>query len=446
LKLQNPFSLITGFDRENLYFEVQRLDGNTEKTRALLNYIRANPGKNGIVYCATRKTVEEIYSTLCKNGVSAAQYHAGLPDNVRHQNQDDFIYDKKSVMVATNAFGMGIDKSNVSFVIHYNMPKNIESYYQEAGRAGRDGEPADCILYYSSQDVHTNKFLIERSENNTDDQTSYETIQKIKKHNLELLKYITFYSTTEDCLRGFILKYFENSKLSYCGHCSNCLTQFENNDITLQAKKIVSCVYRIEQRGIETNKPRSFGKTMIVDILHGSKNQKIMEAGFNTLSTYGIMADTSSTRIRKILDYIIEKDYLALSGSEYPVVARSEKSAAVIKSGGDFKLEMKLPKAEEQNAVRSVLHIEQNAQIDEELLSVLRKLRADLASSAKVPAYIVFTDASLKDMCLKKPETPEEFLNVSGVGNRKLEQYGAIFVKAIKNHKNQQETDKNHGE
>jgi ATP-dependent DNA helicase RecQ len=436
LKLDNPYTVTTGFDRENLYFEVQRLDSAKEKMNALLNYIKYNPQKSGIVYCATRKNVEEVCDVLCENGIAATRYHAGLDDDERQRNQDDFIYDRKPIIAATAALGMGIDKSNVSFVIHYNMPKNIESYYQEAGRAGRDGEGADCILFYSAQDVHTNKFLIEHTENNNDGETSSETVQKMKKHNLELLKYMTFYSTTSDCLRGFVLKYFGDTAQTYCGHCSNCLTKFETIDITTEAKKIVSCVYRIEQRGNEKNKPRSFGKKMIVDILHGSKNQKVMEMNFDTLSTYGIMSDTSTARIRKILDYLIEMDYLMLSGTDYPTVSRTQKSNEVIKSGGDFHLEIKLPKTEEQITVRTVLHIEEDADIDDELLSRLKELRSSLAAKAKVPAYIVFTDSSLKDMCVKKPQTRSEFLNVSGVGNRKLEQYGDLFTGIIKEYLN----------
>ncbi|GMO40055.1 MAG: DNA helicase RecQ [Termitinemataceae bacterium] len=433
LKLDNPYCMTTGFDRANLYFEVQRLDTASEKTKALLNYIRSNKSKSGIVYCATRKTVEEVCYVLCANGIEATRYHAGLDDMERQQNQDDFIYDRKPIIAATAALGMGIDKSNVSFVIHYNMPKNIESYYQEAGRAGRDGEPADCILFYSAQDVHTNKYLIERADNASDDVT-YATIQKMKKHNLELLKHMTFYSTTSDCLRGFVLKYFGDTAPTYCGHCSNCLSKFETVDITIEAKKIVSCVYRIEQRGIEKRAALNFGKTMIVDILHGSKNQKVLDAGFDTLSTYGIMADTSTARIRRILEYLIETDYLMLNGTEYPTVARSTKSSDIIKSGSDFKIEIKLPKTEEQIAIRNVIHLEEEAGLDLDLLAILKDLRIRLAAAAKVPAYIVFSDAALKDMCVKKPQTRDAFLNVSGVGNRKLEQYGDVFTSAIRDY------------
>jgi ATP-dependent DNA helicase RecQ len=419
LNLDAPLTLVTGFDRPNLYFEVQRLSGGREKTAALLQYLHSNPGKNGIVYCATRKAVEEVCDSLCVNGYGATRYHAGLADEERHANQDDFIYDRKSVMVATNAFGMGIDKSNVSFVIHYNMTKNIEGYYQEAGRAGRDGEAADCILYYNGQDVRTNQYLIEHNEGD----------DAIKAHNRELLKYMAFYSTSSDCLRSTILRYFGETAPVYCGHCSNCLTHFEALDISLAAKKIISCVYRVEQRGKEQGRPRYFGKTAIVDILHGSKNAKVMEAGFDTLSTYGLMADTPTARIRTILDYLIETGYLALSGTDYPVVARTEKSNAVLAKG--FVLEMKLPKIEEVITARATVHEQEDAAVDQELLARLKTLRASLARTARVPAYVVFSNATLRDMCILKPRTRDDFLLVAGVGRRKLERYGADFLAEI---------------
>jgi ATP-dependent DNA helicase RecQ len=434
LALDHHYALTTGFDRQNLYFEVRRPEN---KMTSLVNYLRENPGKSGIVYCATRKAVEKVYETLNDSGFAAARYHAGLPDDERRRNQDDFLYDRKTVMAATNAFGMGIDKSNVSFVIHYNMPKNIESYYQEAGRAGRDGENADCILFYSGQDVNINKFLIERSESpmmhgesSADEQLSPALLAEIKRNNLELLKQMTFYSTTTDCLRSFILRYFGDAAPHYCGRCSNCLTQFEKSDITVEAQKIVSCVYRIEQLGAQEHTPRAFGKAVIADILHGSKSAKLHDAKLDTLSTYGIMADTGVRRIRAILDSLLERGYLA--EGEYQTVRWTEKSREALARGA--RIEMMLHKEEDQSAVREKYHITEDADIDEALLSRLKSLRNRLAKNARVPSYIVFSDATLRDMCRKRPQTPERFLEVSGVGQVKLEKYGALFIEEIGEH------------
>ncbi|MDR3284650.1 MAG: DNA helicase RecQ [Treponema sp.] len=431
LRLDNPYILTTGFDRQNLYFEVQRP---TDKMEALLGYIRTHSDSCGIVYCATRKAVDEVFQCLTEKGFAAARYHAGLEDWERRKNQDDFLYDRKTIMTATNAFGLGIDKSNVSFVIHYNMPKNIESYYQEAGRAGRDGEKADCILFYHGRDVQINKYLIENSESPAEEQISPEVLREIREHNLELLKQITFYCTTTDCLRSHILRYFGESAGQYCGNCSNCLTQFEKSDITLETRKIVSCVYRLEQRGTQESRARQFGKTMIADILHGSKNAKVLDAGLHTLSTYGIMAEASIRRIREIMEYLIEQGYLAVTGAEYPVVSRTAKSREVIAPGDSFKLEMMLPRSPVPSTLKPAASAAAEAAgqaVDEGLLSRLKALRSRLAKEARVPAYIIFSDATLRDMCQKRPHTTAEFLKVSGVGKAKLEQYGEVFLQSM---------------
>jgi ATP-dependent DNA helicase RecQ len=424
LDLKNPYTVITGFNRANLYFEVQKPK---DKERALLEYLEKKRDKSGIIYCATRKNVETLCAVLNKKGFPATRYHAGLNDKERHDNQDDFIYDRKPLIIATNAFGMGIDKSNVSFVIHYNMPKNIESYYQEAGRAGRDGSPADCILLYSPQDVNINKFLITRKQDDSGDQTSsgiagaYEAYQE---HNLELLKHMTFYAATTDCLRAYILKYFGETSSHYCGNCSNCNTVFENADITIPAQKIVSCVYRIEQRG------QRFGKNVIVNILKGSKSERITGPGLDSLSTYGIMADTGSHRIRAILDYLIEQGFLVLTGDEYPVVCPSPRSREIV---FDKKpVSMMLPKPAETSRKHTPLSETPLPDFDNSLFAKLKDLRTHLAKEARVPAYIVFSDATLRDMCRKKPRNADDFLEVSGVGTAKMLKYSEDFTRLIR--------------
>ncbi len=414
-----PFMITTGFDRKNIYFAVEKPKS---KKESLIRILRKNSTKSGIVYCSTRKLVEEVCEMLNDKGFEATRYHAGLSDKERSENQEDFIYDRKTVMVATNAFGMGIDKSNVSFVIHYNMPKNIESYYQEAGRAGRDGSPAECILLYGGLDVRLNQFLIERGNDVNDDFTD-EMKTAVREKDLERLKFMTYYCTTNECLREYILKYFGEKPPSFCGNCSNCGANYETVDVTLEAQKIVSCVYRIAQR------KRSFGRLMIADILHGSKNRKILSQGFDTISTYGIMSDVPIYRICTIMDFLIEKDFLCQSQDEYSVVKLTTLSAELLK--GNRKIAMKLPKelrTTESKGSKSALDFD----IDSNLFARLKALRNQLAMEAHVPAYIVFADAALRDMCRKKPVNKQEFLNVSGVGDAKAEKYSDSFTALIK--------------
>jgi ATP-dependent DNA helicase RecQ len=406
------FTLTTGFDRANLYFEVQRP---RDRQAALLACLAGRKGKSGIVYCATRKTVEEIHRLLLARGYGAARYHAGLEDGERRKNQEDFLYDRCTLMVATNAFGMGIDKSNVSFVIHYNMPKNIESYYQEAGRAGRDGEKADCILLYSPQDVRINSYLITNSVSEEEKRD-----EKQIRHNLELLKQMTFYATTSDCLRAYFLSYFGEAAPHYCGNCSNCLTRYENVDVTLEARKILSCVYRLKERG------RLLGKTMVINILRGSRDKKILNAKLDTLSTWGIMADSSPHRARLIIDHLIDRGYLQLQGEEYPVLSLSPRFREII--AGKTPLTLMLPREPELSGDPRPPAGEE----DEALLARLKELRKDIAREARVPAYIIFSDAALRDMCRKRPASPSGFLEISGVGPAKLEKYGDAFIALIR--------------
>ena len=414
LELDNPLIVTTGFDRPNLFFSVERPGS---KSGRLLELVKERKDKSGIVYCATRKTVEEVCDMLNNNGFSATRYHAGLSETERKDNQEAFVYDRSQIMVATNAFGMGIDKSNVSFVIHYNMPKNIESYYQEAGRAGRDGEEADCILLYSGQDVRTNQFLIEKSDANPE--LSEEEQTTVRQKDMERLKCMTYYCTTNDCLRNFILRYFGDRSANYCGKCSNCLTQFETVDITVDAQKILSCIIKTGQR---------FGKKMICDVLRGSKSERITRLRLESQSTYGIMKSSTEKWLREIIDLLEQQGYIAAEGGEYPVLKVTAASYGVLR--GNVNVSMKAAKAKAEQPHKSA-----NNPVNAELLNKLKELRRELASKKRVPSYVIFSDAALTDMCVKLPQTPEEFLNVSGVGNVKLKQYGEQFLEVIGKYK-----------
>lgn len=410
LRLENPFEITTGFDRPNLFFGVIKSSSKDEK---LIDLIRERGDRSGIVYCATRKNVEAVCELLCDNGFSAARYHAGLDEYERRKNQEDFVFDRKNIMVATNAFGMGIDKSNVTYVIHYNMPKNIESYYQEAGRAGRDGGEADCILLYSPKDVRLNRFMIENSEGN--DELTIEENEQIRERDFERLKYMTFYSTTNDCLRGFILRYFGGEKKAYCGKCSNCLSVHKLVDVTIDAQKIMSCIARTGQR---------YGKTVICDVLKGSKSEKILKAELNNQSTYGIMKEVTARHIFGTIDFLVEKEYIS-SDNETEVLKLLPKSRDVL--FGRERLVMK----KVENSEKVVKTHRPEVPVNSELLDALKALRKGIASKKSVPAYVIFTDATLIDMCKKCPETPDEMLEVSGVGRTKLEKFGKQFLEEI---------------
>lgn len=410
LRLENPFEITTGFDRPNLFFGVIKSSSKNEK---LIDLIRERGDRSGIVYCATRKNVESVCELLCDNGFSAARYHAGLDEYERRKNQEDFVFDRKNIMVATNAFGMGIDKSNVTYVIHYNMPKNIESYYQEAGRAGRDGGEADCILLYSPKDVRLNRFMIENSEGN--DELTIEENEQIRERDFERLKYMTFYSTTNDCLRGFILRYFGGEKKAYCGKCSNCLSVHKLVDVTIDAQKIMSCIARTGQR---------YGKAVICDVLKGSKSEKILKAELNNQSTYGIMKEVTARHIFGTIDFLAEKEYIS-SDNETEVLKLLPKSRDVL--FGRERLVMK----KVENSEKVVKTHRPEVPVNSEMLDELKTLRKGIASKKSVPAYVIFTDATLIDMCKKCPETPDEMLEVSGVGRTKLEKFGKQFLEEI---------------
>ncbi len=415
LGLREPALVTTGFDRPNLQFEVRRPP---EKMRELLHILRAHGRQcTAIVYCATRKGVEQVCDTLCEHGYAATRYHAGLSDRERRDNQDDFLFDRKSIMVATNAFGMGIDKSNVSLVVHYNMPKNLESYYQEAGRAGRDGSPAACILLYAGRDVQTNQFLIENSS--PDPALGEETRAALRQKDLDRLRDMTFYCATEGCLRQYLLRYFGERAPDFCGSCGNCLTHFDTVDVTVEAQKIVSCVYRLQQRGYR------FGKGMVSEILRAGSDPRIAAYGLTDLSTYGIMREEKPARVRAILEYLLLHGYLAQTAGDKPCVTLSARSAEIIRERRP--VSMKLPR-------RAAPAKTKTAKADAApsgLYDVLREVRAKLARLAGVPPYVIFSNATLADMAAHRPRTRAEFLEVSGVGDTKAQKYGKRFLDAI---------------
>ena len=413
LRLVSPRVVTTGFDRPNLFFSVMQPKN---KSIELMKLIKERKNESGIVYCSTRKAVEEVCELLQKNGFAATRYHAGLDENERRRNQDDFVYDRAAIMVATNAFGMGIDKSNVSFVIHYNMPKNMESYYQEAGRAGRDSRSADCILLYSAKDVRTNQFLINNSEPNPD--LTEDEQEEVRRRDRERLKQMTFYCTTHKCLRKFILEYFGDKGPERCEKCSNCLSNHENTDITVDAQKIMSCVARTGQR---------YGKKVICDVLRGSKNERLISAGLSRQSTYGIMADCPEKRLRDIIDHLCENGYMTAQGDEYPILKLAPKSRGVLTGQETLRMMLEIPQKKKAAAAKDA----PLPPADEKLLAALKDLRKSLAMRQSIPAYVVFTDATLIDMCRLKPKTQEEFTEVSGVGQAKSQRYGEVFLAVI---------------
>lgn len=416
LRLNNPTLLTTGFDRDNLFYSVQTVK---DKFSLIEKYIEDNPDKSGIIYCLTRKTVEEVCDKLLSKGVPVTRYHAGLSDRERKQNQDDFIYDIKPIIVATNAFGMGIDKSNVRFVFHYNMPKNIESYYQEAGRAGRDGEPSECILLYSPQDVVMNQFFIDNNRDNAE--LNGEEMELMKERDYERLKKMTYYCITNECLRDYVLRYFGEYGSNYCGKCSNCLTQFETVDITQIARNILLCVREVRQR---------FGMTILIDIVHGSNNSKMRKYNLIENTYFGVAANVPVYRLRQMMNHLILKEFLLVTNDEYPIVKLTDKSYEIL--NGDEEVVMKIAK-EQEPAKESKSKKTKKVQgvINADLFEVLRKIRMEIAKEEHMPPYIIFSDKALKDMSSKMPINKNEFLQVSGVGEVKCEKYGERFMEAV---------------
>lgn len=398
LGLKQPNVFVTGFDRPNLYFSVLRGE---VKDKFVIDYVKKHQDEAGIIYVGTRKDVDALQVLLEIKGVKAGRYHAGMTDEERNQMQEDFLYDNLSVMVATNAFGMGIDKPNVRYVIHYNMPKNMEAYYQEAGRAGRDGLSGNCILLYSPQDTQLQKFLISKS-------TESEIRQQLEYKRLQSM---VDYCHTPQCLRAFILHYFgEFDVEEHCDNCSNCKIEGELIDITIDAQKVLSCVYRMHER---------FGVKMIAEVLKGSKSAKVKQFNFERLSTYGLMKERKLKDISDLILRLSAMQYLDITESQYPVVTLNELSWQVLRG---------------QKKVWQKMVIVKKAKAKGELFEALRSLRKELATKEKLPPYMIFSDATLTQMATDKPTDLELMKNIRGVGEFKLQKYGEEFLTVIKSY------------
>ena len=425
LGLREPLVTVTGYDRKNLFFSVEKPQN---KMAALTAYLRENAGKSGIVYCSTRKTVEEVYEKLLAEGFPVTRYHAGLPDAERRQNQEGFIYDEQPLMVATNAFGMGIDKSNVRFVIHYNMPKDMESYYQEAGRAGRDGLESECILYYGGQDVRTNEFLI--GKQNEQEELDEMDRRAVMEKEMERLRKMTYYCFTSDCLRDYILKYFGEYGSVYCGKCANCLTEFEEIDVTGEAAVLF---YLVKTSG------NRYGMSAIVDAAHGNNNEKIRRFRLQENPYYGKLSKASIFRIRQIVYELLIRGFFLLTADEYPVLKITAKAADWLENFDNTeRIVLKLPKQQESASgskeirKKSAKRGAADAARYPELFERLRALRMELAKKEHVPPYVVFADKTLTEMSTYLPDDREKMLQISGVGNHKYGKYGEAFEKEIR--------------
>ncbi len=422
LALRDPVRAVTGFDRPNLFFDVQRPKN---KLAALTALIAGRRGKSGIVYCATRSAVEQVCAALNGAGISAVRYHAGLPEEERRGNQEDFQFDRRQVMVATNAFGMGIDKSNVSFVIHYNMPKNLESYYQEAGRAGRDGEAADCILLFAPGDVTTARYLIEHSAG--DSEPAPQEQAALRQRELERLCAMVDYCKTDRCLRGVILDYFGQSHPEACGNCGSCQGVFTEADITVPAQMILSCIKRVRDRlGYYV------GAGLIVQVLRGSRSQRLRTLGLDALPTYGLMKDAAQEQVQAYLDCLSGKGYV-YTDPIHATLRPGAAAGAVLFHGERVTMQARVAPPEARSGPSAPARPELDP-ADGALLAALKAERTRLARQEEVPAYVIFSNAALADMAIRRPRTPDEFLEVSGVGRVKAAKYGAAFLAVIAAH------------
>lgn len=418
LGLQNPYVVVKGFDRKNLYFEVQKT---RQKMEQVKTYIKTHREESGIVYCATRKNVDELYFALKEEGVSVVRYHAGMDAAERKQNQEDFVFDREKVMVATNAFGMGIDKPNVRYVLHYNMPQSMENYYQEAGRAGRDGEPAQCILFYSPQDVVINQFLLENKESRAD--YSQEEQSLIAEQDQERLRKMTFYCTTRQCLRRYILNYFGESVPQECGNCSNCLQEFEKRDVTAEAREILTCVKNTGQR---------YGINVITGTLRGENTAKLRAYRMNESEEYGKLQGISAAFLKDVVHVLIERGFLAVTNDKYALLKLTKKSLEFLVSDEIFEIAYQEEKTE-KSASRTGKKVSDNLNSKGmELFEKLRDLRLQIARERGIPPYLVAADRTLYEMCIRLPFEKQEMLAVFGMGERKYEQYGEQFVDAVR--------------
>ena len=417
--IRDPVKVVTGFDRPNLYFAVQQPK---RKQPVLTALVEARRDRSGIVYCATRSGVEKICDLLCQRGIPATRYHAGLSEEERQRNQDDFQFDRKTVMVATNAFGMGIDKSNVSFVIHYNMPKSLEAYYQEAGRAGRDGEAAECILLYGPGDVATAQFFLQQAGENED--LSPEERAEVQARDARRLEAMVNYCKTTHCLRGHLLDYFGQAHDPTCGNCGNCRSQFVQVDITRQAQMILSCVKRVQGKlGYYV------GADLLSKVLRGSRSQRVLTLGLDGLTTYGLLRDTSEALTRRYLEALEEAGYLVTEPVHKTLRPTTQAGEVLFRGSKVFLTQRAAPavfRPREEGLERSGQQPE-----DQELMAALKATRLQLARQEEVPLYVIFSNATLADMARRRPQTMEEFLSVSGVGEVKARKYGAAFLAVL---------------
>lgn len=420
LGLHNPFTLVNGFDRENLFFQV---DKPKNKEQYILKYISEHSGDSGIIYCATRKNVDNIYELLKGKGVSVGKYHAGMSAEERKKMQDDFVFDYTSIVVATNAFGMGIDKSNVRFVIHYNMPQSMENYYQEAGRAGRDGLDAKCILLFSPQDIVINRFLLDHKEMQDLDPSDRETVRERDARRLQVMER---YCYTTECLRNYILKYFGENPEKPCQDCGNCLREFETLDMTEAAKKVINCVYEAKGR---------YGRQIIIDTVAGAKTARLEEIGAARYKSYGVLAGTNKNLLRRLIEQLVLEGYLRVG--DYQVLKlgdisglKNPEASVFVKITDEDKQPEKTAKTK-----KKAKSVETLTSSGYKLFERLKKLRLEIAREESMPPYIIFSDKTLIDMAAKMPASKPEMLDVSGVGENKFAKYGERFLEVIEEYR-----------